>query len=47
MVSLVAAIPVIGKVIDKIFPDVNKTKEAKAELTLQITVCNLLMQQLS
>ncbi|WP_252177209.1 3TM-type holin [Endozoicomonas sp. 4G] len=31
--SLVAAIPVIGKVIDKLFPDANKAKEAKVELT--------------
>ncbi|KEQ18091.1 3TM-type holin [Endozoicomonas numazuensis] len=31
--SLVAAIPVIGKVIDKLFPDANKAKAAKVELT--------------
>ncbi|WP_062262409.1 3TM-type holin [Endozoicomonas arenosclerae] len=31
--SLAAAIPVIGKVIDKLFPDANKAQEAKAELT--------------
>ncbi|WP_422135500.1 3TM-type holin [Endozoicomonas sp. ALD040] len=31
--SLVAAIPVIGKVIDKLFPDANKAREARAELS--------------
>ncbi|WP_422472660.1 3TM-type holin [Endozoicomonas sp. ALB032] len=31
--SLVAAIPVIGKVIDKLFPDANKAGEARAELS--------------
>ncbi len=31
--SLMAAIPVIGKVIDKLFPDANKAREARAELS--------------
>ena len=31
--SLVAAIPLVGKVIDKVFPDADKAREARAELT--------------
>ncbi|KEQ17144.1 3TM-type holin [Endozoicomonas numazuensis] len=31
--SLVAAIPVLGKVIDKLFPDAGKAQAAKTELT--------------
>ncbi|MCL6270270.1 holin family protein [Sansalvadorimonas sp. 2012CJ34-2] len=34
--SLLSAIPLVGKVIDKIFPDKNKSIEAKAALTEMI-----------
>ncbi len=30
--SWAAAVPLVGKVIDKLFPDANKASEAKAQL---------------